>query len=81
MDDVHVDGWYRLAAAIVKGIPKDSPDREAWLEFGRGLDHRLTPAHRGTAAKPPGHMERTFVNEWSPTRRIAHRRKSQGDQP
>ena len=81
MDEVPLDGWYRLAAAVVRGIPKNSPDREAWRQFGSDLDHRLTPAHRATGGRAIGHMERIIVGEWSPQRRQSQRRKAQGDQP
>lgn len=63
MDDVLLDGWYRLAAAVVKGLPADDPERERWRETGHRLAARLAgspddgePVRRGKAATRPGHM-------------------------
>lgn len=58
-DIVPVDGWYRLAAAVVGGLPADDPERKRWLGWGVELRERLNaapvvPMRRG--GLPPGHM-------------------------
>lgn len=39
--DLPLDGWYRLAAALVRGV-KDDAERAAWRQWARD---RQTPAH------------------------------------
>ena len=57
LDIVPVDGWYRLAAAVVKGLPADDPERDRWRLFGLDLAHSLTPAHQVTRGARPGYMD------------------------
>ena len=60
-DIVPVAGWYRLAAAVVKGLPADDPERERWRDFGLDLAHSLTPAHSVTRGARPGYMNASKV--------------------
>ena len=62
MDDVIIDGWYKLAAAVVKGLPANDPERVKWLDVGHRIRARLgeTPA-TVTAARRPGHMDTSQV--------------------
>ena len=58
MDDVIIDGWYKLAAAVVKGLPADDPERERWREVGQRIRSRMAgemPATASGAARP-GYM-------------------------
>ena len=60
-DVVPTAGWYRLAAAVVKGLPQDDPERERWRAFGLDLAHSLTPAHSVTRGARPGYMNASEV--------------------
>lgn len=63
MDDVIIDGWYRLAAAVVKGLPADDPERERWREVGQRISARLarlSPAPAIGSARP-GHMTTVWI--------------------
>ena len=51
-DIVPSAGWFRLAAAVVRGLPADDPQREEWRDFGLDLVRRLTPAHQVTRVRP-----------------------------
>ena len=56
-DIVPSAGWFRLAAAVVRGLPADDPQREEWRDFGLDLVRRLTPAHQVTRGARPGYMD------------------------
>ena len=58
MEDVIIDGWYKLAAAVVKGLPKDDPERERWREVGQRIRSRMAGERPATAlgAAHPGYM-------------------------
>lgn len=57
MDDVIIDGWYKLAAAVVKGLPADDPELLHWREAGHRIRARIDgrPATAIGSARP-GHM-------------------------
>ena len=76
-DDVIIDGWYRLAAAVVKGLPKNDPERERWRAVGHRIRERMgeRPASAITAARP-GHMDTSMVETGSCFSTRATRRKS-----
>ena len=75
LDVAPVDGWYRLAAAVVKGLPQDDPERERWRAFGLDLAHSLTPAHSVTRGARPGYMNasKVGVNQVEKRRRKSSR--------
>ena len=75
-DIVPVDGWYRLAAAVVRGLPADDPERDRWRLFGLDLAHSLTPAHQVTRAARPGRMNTAQVETGSRISGSEGRRKS-----
>ena len=62
MEDVIIDGWYKLAAAVVKGLPADDPELAHWRAVGHRIRARMgeTPA-TVTAARRPGHMDTSQV--------------------
>ena len=62
MDDVIIDGWYKLAAAVVKGLPADDPELLHWREAGHRIRARIDgrPATAIGAARP-GHMDTSQV--------------------
>ena len=60
-DIVPADGWFKLAAAVVRGLPADDPERDRWRSFGLDLAHSLTPAHQATWAARPGRMNTSQV--------------------
>lgn len=62
LNDIDVAGVYRLAAAVVKGLPADDPERERWIAVGHRIRERLaeTPTRRMGAARP-GHMSTSLV--------------------
>ena len=78
MEDVIIDGWYKLAAAVVKGLPADDPELAHWRAVGHRIRARMgeTPA-TVTAARRPGHMDtsqvETDVNQAKTRRRKATR--------
>lgn len=57
MDDLNIDAWYKLAAAVVRGI-EDPDEREAWRELGDSILARLDRRRplRTPGAVGPGHM-------------------------
>lgn len=75
-DIVPVDGWYRLAAAVVRGLSADDPQREEWRDFGLDLAHSLTPAHHVTRGARPGRMNASQVETNSTVVTTRRRRKS-----
>ena len=63
MDDaVIIDGWYKLAAAVVKGLPQDDPELLHWRAVGHRIRERMDgrPA-TAIAARRPGHMDTSQV--------------------
>ena len=46
-DQALLDGWYRLAAVVVKGI-RDPTEREAWRQWASERANRPTSAHLRT---------------------------------
>ena len=61
LDIVPAAGWFKLAAAVVRGLPADDPERDRWRLFGLDLAHSLTPAHQATWAARPGRMNTSQV--------------------
>lgn len=70
------DGWYRLAAAVVRGLPQDDPQRDAWRQWGEELRRRLNaqPRVQITGATRPGHMHADFVDHARSTHAPGRRR-------
>lgn len=62
MEDVIIDGWYKLAAAVVKGLPRDDPELLHWREAGHRIRERMgeRPATVIMAARP-GYMDASQV--------------------
>lgn len=60
-DVVEIAGWYRLAAAVVRGLAQDDPELAHWRAAGHRIRERMgeTPA-TVTAARRPGHMIADF---------------------
>ena len=75
-DIVPADGWFKLAAAVVKGLPADDPERDRWRSFGLDLAHSLTPAHQVTRAARPGRMNTSRVETGSRISTRGSRRNS-----
>ena len=76
LDIVAADGWYKLAAAVVKGLPQDDPQRDAWRQWGEELRDRLNaqPRVQITGALRPGHMHADFVDHARSTHGLGRRR-------
>ena len=60
-DVLPIAGWFKLAAAVVRGLPADDPQRDEWRDFGLDLAHRPTPAHSVTRGARPGYMNASKV--------------------
>ena len=75
LSDIDEDGVFRLAAAVVKGLPADSPERAEWEIFGRRLQSRIASAParpiQGKAGRRIGHMD-SLEN---PDDRVVHGRR------
>ena len=63
MEDVIIDGWYKLAAAVVKGLPADDPELLHWRAVGHRIRSRMAGESPATAiaARRPGHMDTSQV--------------------
>ncbi len=78
MDDaVIIDGWYRLAAAVVKGLPADDPELLHWREAGHRIRERMDgrPATAIGSARP-GHMNTVWTEADGRSRPRGSRRNS-----
>lgn len=58
LNDIDEAAVYRLAAAVVKGLPAD--ERAKWRETGHRIAARLARQNKRAAAKP-GHMDTDLV--------------------
>ena len=75
--DINEDGVYRLAAAVVKGLP--AAERAQWLDVGRAIQERLATTSPAVRAARPGHMA-TIWGE-SDGRKVSARGRRRGSAP